>query len=196
MRSFLFVVLILLVAACTPEADSAPAHETSTVADVSLQRGEHLVTVLDCNACHTPFVLGPEGPEPDMTRMLSGHPEELVMPEPPALGDGPWVWVGAGTNTAFAGPWGVSYAPNLTPDPSGLGAWDRETFVNAIRSGKHWGVSRPILPPMPWPAYRHLSDEDLAAIFDYLMTVPPIRNHAPDSVATAPSAAPAAAPAG
>ena len=56
-------------------------------------------------------------------------------------------------------------------------------FVNAIRMGRHMGVSRPILPPMPWPVYRNMTDEDLEAGFAYLRTIPPITNHVPDPVA-------------
>jgi len=167
------------------------ADTAAPAATAQLERGQYLVTVAGCNDCHTPFKLGPNGPEPDMTRMLSGHPEELVMPPAPALAEGPWVWVGAGTNTAFAGPWGVSYAPNLTPDEAtGLGIWSEEIFVNAIRSGRHWGQSRQILPPMPWPNYARFTDEDLAAVFAYLKSVPPVHNRVPDSQpAVAPDAA-------
>ena len=99
---------------------------------------------------------------------------------PPALA-GTWAWAGAATNTAYVGPWGISYAANLTPDENtGLGIWTEEMFVAAIRTGKHMGQSRPIMPPMPWPAYRHMTDEDLRAIFAYLRTVPPIVNHVPE----------------
>ena len=106
------------------------------------------MTIASCNDCHTPFKLGPKGPEPDMTRMLSGHPEGLVMPPPPKLPAGPWVWVGAGTNTAFAGPWGISYGINLTPDQNtGLGIWTEDIFIKTMRTGRHYGVARPILPP-------------------------------------------------
>ena len=74
-----------------------------------------------CNDCHTPLKMGAKGPEPDMTRMLSGHPSQLVMPQAPSH-KGPWMWTGAATNTAFAGPWGISYARNLTPDSTtGIG---------------------------------------------------------------------------
>ncbi len=146
----------------------------------AVERGRYLVAAMGCNDCHTPFKMGPQGPEPDMSLMLSGHPEGLVMPPAPDLGGGPWQWAGAATNTAFAGPWGVSFAANLTPDPSGLGAWDEEIFIRAIRTGKHWGQSRPILPPMPWPAFRNLNDEDLGAIFAYLRSLPPIANHVPE----------------
>jgi hypothetical protein len=77
----------------------------------------------------------------------------------------------------------VSYAFNLTPDENtGIGSWSEETFVAAIRSGRHMGVSRPILPPMPWNVYRNLSDEDLKAIYTYLRSLPPIHNGVPEPI--------------
>ena len=88
---------------------------------------------------------------------------------------------GAATNTAYAGPWGISYAINLTPDHNtGLGIWTEEMFVKSIKTGKHFGTSRPIQPPMPWQWYRYLSDDDLKAIFAYLKSVPAIPNRVPD----------------
>src|SRR4051812_26973895 len=81
-----------------------------------VERGKYLVTIGGCNDCHTPLKMGPHGPEPDGSRRLSGHPEQMAMPPAPSLPKGPWMWTGAATNTAFAGPWGVSYARNLTPD--------------------------------------------------------------------------------
>lgn len=74
----------------------------------------------------------------------------------------------AATGTAFAGPWGVSFTANLTPDRNtGLGIWTEEMFIKTLRTGKHWGVSRDILPPMPWFNYGEMSDEDLKAVFRY-----------------------------
>ena len=144
------------------------------------KRGEHLVATHGCHDCHTPLKMGNQGPEPDLTRALSGHPQGLVMPPAPQLPKGPWMWVGAATNTAFAGPWGVSFATNLTSDAeTGMGKWKAEEFVAAIKTGKHLGVSRPIMPPMPWSAYRHLSEKDLKAIFAYLQSVPAIKNQVP-----------------
>ena len=100
--------------------------------------------------------------------------------------NGPWVWSGAGTNTAFAGPWGVSYARNLTPDPvTGIGIWSEEQFMKTIRSGRHWGVGRPILPPMPWQNVAGLTDEDLRSVYAYLRTVPAVHNDVPDAVLAA-----------
>jgi hypothetical protein len=87
----------------------------------------------------------------------------------------------AATNTAWAGPWGVSFTANLTQDPeTGLGTWTEETFVQALKTGKHMGLGRPILPPMPWPMYGQLDEADLRAIFAYLKTVPPIKNRVPE----------------
>jgi hypothetical protein len=112
--------------------------------------------------------------------MLSGHTSSLKVPRPPKLADGPWTWVGAGTNTAFAGPWGVTFTANLTPEQnSGLGIWTEEMFVRAIRTGRHMGTSRQIMPPMPWQVYRNMTDEDLKSIYAYLRTIPPVSNHVP-----------------
>ncbi|MDS4028552.1 MAG: diheme cytochrome c-553 [Candidatus Contendobacter sp.] len=149
-------------------------------------RGAYLVTGFGCADCHTPMKMGPKGPEPDSSRQLSGHPENLKL-SPPPKADGTWIWFGAATNTAYAGPWGISYAINLTPDKeTGLGNWKEEDFVQAIKTGKHAGVGRPIMPPMPWLAMSHLSEDDLRAMFRYLQTLPPIRNRAPDYQPPAP----------
>ena len=181
-RKILMMTLVLLTALTFGLGYRASVQRTETGEAPSVELGRHLVTILACNDCHTPFKLGPNGPEPDMTRMLSGHPQDLVMPAPPRLDNGsPWIWVGAATNTAYAGPWGISYSPNLTPhETSGLGIWTEQMFVDALRTGKHMGQSRPIQPPMPWPAYRHLSDRELRSIYAYLRTIPPIDNLVPD----------------
>lgn len=158
-----------------------PADSMKGTGGVSAERGGYLVTVGGCNDCHTPFKMGAAGPEPDMTQMLSGHPEAMIMPPPPNLGNGPWMWAGAATLTAFAGPWGVSYAMNLTPDSTtGLGSWTEEIFVNTLRSGKHWGTSRPIMPPMPWQNYKLMTDDDLKSVFAFLRTIPAIKNKVPE----------------
>ena len=150
-----------------------------------VRRGQQVVQFGGCNDCHTPLKMGPKGPEPDMARMLSGHPESIVLPPPPPLTEA-WNNVVSATNTAFAGPWGITYAINLTPDPeTGLGKWREQDFIQAIKSGKHLGVGRDIQPPMPWEAYRHLSESDLKAAFAYLKSIPPIRNKVPAYVAPA-----------
>ncbi|MEI9952991.1 MAG: diheme cytochrome c-553 [Pseudomonadota bacterium] len=165
-----------------PVASALPAQAANEqqAREARVARGEHLVLTAGCNDCHTPLKMGKTGPEPDMTRMLSGHPENLKLPPPPPTSM-PWIASVAATNTAWAGPWGVSFTANLTPDnETGLGAWSKDEFVQAIKTGRHHGRGRPILPPMPIPAYRNFSEEELTAIFFYLGTIPAIKNQVPD----------------
>ena len=144
-----------------------------------VERGAHLVRSMGCNDCHTPFVMGPTGPHPDMTRALTGHPADVVMPPPPPP-SGPWIGHVGATNTAWAGPWGVSFTANLTPDKeTGLGAWTEEMFIATMRTGRHQGKGRRILPPMPVNMLNALDDEDLKSVFAYLQSLPPVKNKVP-----------------
>jgi hypothetical protein len=159
---------------------AAPAFAADPSAQV--KRGEYEVLTHGCHDCHTPLRVGANGPEPDMKRMLSGHPEDLVLPPPPPLTEA-WNNAGSATNTAFAGPWGISYSINLTSDPeTGIGKWREQDFVRAMKTGKHLGVGRPIMPPMPWQWFGKITDADLKAMFAYFKSVPPIRNRVPDWV--------------
>ena len=191
----LTLVTLAMVATIGAAAQkNANAKKVEQAAKAKVARGAYLVNVAGCNDCHTPFKMGPNGPEPDMSRELSGHPESLKMPPAPKLGDGPWVWSAAGTNTAFAGPWGVSYTANLTPDRlTGIGIWDEQMFIKTIRTGRHWGVSRPILPPMPWQNFARMTDEDLSSIYAYLRSIKPVRNQVPDAIVAPPPPAKVAA---
>jgi mono/diheme cytochrome c family protein len=153
---------------------------TTRAPDARVARGRYLVAFAACGDCHTPLKNGPNSAEPDLSRFLSGHPESLKMSGPP-VAKGAWLWAGAATNTAFAGPWGISYAANLTPDRNtGLGIWTEAMFIAAMRTGKHMGTSRPIMPPMPWESIKGATDEDLKSIYAYLRTIKPIVNHVPD----------------
>jgi len=184
MKTFALIGLLSLAAlgvALPLTTKSKPAQpDKQTTPDKSrLDRGRYLVSFGGCSDCHTPLKMGPKGPEPDMTRLLSGHPETAKLPPPPKLENTPWFAATAGM-TAWSGPWGISYAANLTPDQNtGLGIWTEEMFVRALRIGKHMGASRDILPPMPWQNIAALSDEDLKAIFAYLRSIPAIQNHVP-----------------
>ena len=174
-------VCSLFASALLVSCNSQPVDTAATPAAPPPPNGEKLVLTLGCHDCHTPMKMGEQGPEADMARMLSGHPQEIGPMIPPTLPpDSGWMWVGNATNTAYAGPWGVSYSANLTPDETtGLGAWTEEWFVNSIRKGLHMGSGRPIMPPMPWQVYSHLDDAELKAIFAYLKTIPPIKNEVP-----------------
>jgi mono/diheme cytochrome c family protein len=166
-----------LTAACsTPSA--SPVAETT--AD-QVARGRRLVSMGGCNDCHTPMKFDADlgMPVPDMTRMLSGHPQGA--PDPASTLSGHDIAVIGPTFTSFRLPFGVVYPANLTSDKdTGLGAWTEDMFVRAVRTGRHMGGNgRPILPPMPWMTLAQQSEADLKAIFAYLQTVPAIRNDVP-----------------
>jgi cytochrome c553 len=166
---------VAFVAARTPAGGPA--------APTRVERGEYLVKSIGCGDCHTPKKMGAQGPEEDHGRLLSGHPEGSQFPAPPRLGEGPWIAAASWDLTAWSGPWGISYAMNLTPDENtGIGSWSEETFVQALRTGRHMGVARPILPPMPWQNFRNFSDEDLESIYAYLRSIPPVKNRIPQPV--------------
>jgi hypothetical protein len=189
MRGFIGLIPVLVFAAgCTnntpPPAETKPAAAAAAApAQSPVERGKYLTLVGGCNDCHTPKKFGPNGPEADMTRELSGNPSMDKLPPVPKGVIGPDKWGTIANNHlgAWAGPWVVSFAMNLTPDKAtGLGSWTPEMFMSAIRSGKHQGTGRPILPPMPWYWYKNMTDDDLKAVFAYLQSLPPINNPIPD----------------
>ncbi len=148
------------------------------------ERGEYLVTIGACNDCHSPK-LAPTDKIPPMTadpdRLLSGHPASAKLaPIPKDAGKSGWVMFSM-DNTAAVGPWGVSFSANLTPDPTGIGNWTLNNFKKALREGKYKGMdnTRQLLPPMPWPHYRNMKDEDVEAIFTYLKSIKPVKNVVP-----------------
>lgn len=164
----------------TGRADTDQDNAAKHAKEEMIKRGEYLVTIAGCNDCHTPWIMTEHGPEPDMSRMLSGHPKDVKVPPPPKM-EGGWMAAGSGTFTAWGGPWGISYAINLTPhETTGLAVWTEEMFIRAMRTGKHMGTSRPIMPPMPWQNLAKATDDDLKAMFAYLRSIPPIDNLVPD----------------
>jgi hypothetical protein len=150
-----------------------------------VERGKYLVTVGGCHDCHTPKVEGPGGmPLPDTTRLLAGLPEGMPYPTwmPTDLQQRNAIALTDPMLSAWAGPWGVSFAINLTPDTStGLGEWTEQSFIQAMRTGKHQGQpnGRDILPPMPWSNFGQMTDSDLKAVWAYLRSIPPIKNQVP-----------------
>ena len=148
-----------------------------------VKRGEYLVTIGLCHDCHTPLITGPDGPAPDMKRALSGHPQDVTVRPPPPMSE-PWFGAFTSTLTAWAGPWGVSFSANLTPDPETgiLRDFTEDQFVQTMRTGRHQGQGREILPPMPWQLIGKMTDDDLKAVFAYLRQVQPVRNKVPDPI--------------
>lgn len=179
----LITASILLTTAGCYRHEQKPAKKYSR--DM-INRGEQLVSEGRCSFCHTPSIDSDEGSIPDPERLLSGHPAETGVPELPDVPAGSQQWLEFLNNlesTVWAGPWGITFAANLTPDKeTGIGNWTATNFVNTMKTGKHAGFGRDILPPMPWDDYRQLSDEDLEAIFAYLQTIEPVKNEVPEPV--------------
>lgn len=165
---------------------SASGNETGAAADRHIARGKQLVIEGNCDFCHTPLIETNEGPVPDMKRRLSGRPQDREIPGLPASGIGSPGWIeflGTLDSTEWAGPWGLVFSKNITPDPeTGIGKWTEDIFVETLRTGRHIDLKRGVLPPMPWRDYGKLGDEDLKSIFAYLMTVPPVKNAVPKPV--------------
>ncbi|MDB5540805.1 MAG: putative lipoprotein [Devosia sp.] len=176
MKHYVFGLALLLPLVGTVAAQEAANPDL-------VKRGEYLVNAMGCHDCHTPLKMGPNGPEPDMSRGLSGHPQEIKITAPAVVSD-PWIGASSATNTAHSGPWGVSFTANLTSDPETgvLRDYTEAQFLQMMRTGRKQGQGRAILPPMPWPPFGKLNDDDLKAIFAYLKQVPPIKNKVPDPI--------------
>jgi len=141
-------VALIAIASCSQRQPETPSTPAAP-AMTPVQRGEYLVAITGCNDCHTPGALHGA---PDLKRALSG------------------------SELGWRGPWGVSYASNLTPDPeTGIGTWTDAEIERALRSGVKKDGS-PIAPPMPWPDFSRLSTEDMAAMIAYLRTLPPVKH--------------------
>jgi len=172
-----FSILFLLFEAQTATLDKSP-----------VERGKYLVTIGGCNDCHTPKIMGADGnPMDDPKRILSGHPHDLPFPTwtPQDMKQRNSLAMVDPSFTAWSGPWGVSFTANLTPDKeTGLGEWNEETFIQALRTGKHQGQpnGRDILPPMPWFNYKNLSDDDIKAVWAYLRSLPAVKNQVPTPI--------------
>jgi hypothetical protein len=177
------------VLGCKPQgAETAAAEEMEEAPSMtkqdSVKRGEYLVTIIGCHDCHSPKVFTPLGEMHfDSTRLLSGHP---AGDPDPSLGKKGFTTpqegiVAGGDFTSYIGPWGHSYAANLTPDPTGLGEWTFTMFKKAFTEGKFKGIDggRPIMPPMPWQNFAHINNEDIVMIWTYLRSIPPIKNIVP-----------------
>ena len=192
-KTLIFSAVVLSIiafsaVACTEKAAEASEEAVVTPAAPSqeemIKRGEYLVSINGCHDCHSPKVMSENGPEPDPAKILSGFPQGQELPEIDLSLMGKWVLFSMDL-TAAVGPWGVTFAANLTPDDqTGIGGWSEENFVNAMRTGKHMGIpdGRPIMPPMPWFQVANMTDEDMKAVFAYLKSLPAINNKVPDPI--------------
>lgn len=174
-------VIIALVACNNETKTTSPAPVAEISKDSLIKRGEYLVNTMGCDDCHSPKVMGPHGPTPDLGHRFAGHmpTPPLGKPDPAVMKNG-WILMSMDL-TAATGPWGISYAANISSDETGIGNWTEAQFIKCLREGKLKGMdeTRPLLPPMPWPNFAKLTDTDLKAIFAFLKSTKPIENVVP-----------------
>jgi len=119
----------------------------------SVATGRYLATIARCDFCHTP---------------RRGQGKEGI------------------AGMAFAG--GVPFvlgaretpSRNLTPDPTGIGPWTRQAFIDRFRlfGDRHSVATLEDNTLMDWSAYAGMTDADLGAIYDFLRSLPPITSTA------------------
>ncbi len=143
----MFSLVLVFQFGCTEESKAKPLSKGEMIA-----LGKYIVTTSGCDDCHTPKIFTENGPVFDTTRRFSGFPEGEVLPALDMSMVGPDKWTMTEKHlAAWVGPWGISYASNLTPDKAtGMGTMTEEMFIKCLREGKYMGVGRPLLPPMPW----------------------------------------------
>ncbi len=180
--AFLAIFLISCQKTSAPDPDQKPFVKKDSAKLV--QYGKYLVTITGCNDCHTPKKMGPKGPELIEELLLSGFQGKNAIPEFDKEKTQKGFAEMSPDMTAAAGPWGISFAANLTPDETGIGNWTFEQFKTAMTQGKYKGMAngRPVLPPMPWFNFTEMKDEDLQAIFAYLKSIKPVENVVPSPV--------------
>lgn len=183
-KIFQFTAIATVVIMAAISCDQNTENKTGNLSvsnDSLISRGAYLVTISGCDDCHTPKKMGPMGPELDMDKRLSGYRMEVPLPpvDTNVIKNG-WA-LANGELTGWAGPWGASFAANISSDETGIGNWSEEQFKKALTQGKWKGMdgNRTLLPPMPWQNFSHMKDEDVKAIFAFLKSTKPVKNVEP-----------------
>ena len=187
--AIMLVAVTLIFTQCSDEKTATTEEVKPVVAaqfggfDSQVKWGERLVFVGGCNDCHTPKKMGAHGPENDMSLMLSGHPGNTPAAAFDAKEAAKKGLIITSTFTAWTGPWGVTYAANLTSDSTGIGTWKEEQFLKALKEKKWMGLdnTRPLMPPMSMMPVTEMTEDEIKAIFAYLKTTPPIKNVIPEA---------------
>lgn len=107
-----------------------------------LAKGRYLITIGECEGCHTAWYKRNPG------------------------------FFGGGNLIANEGTDSVIASANISPDITGVGTWDDETFIRVIREGKGGTLHR----SMPWREFGNISDADLKAILVALKTLTPVEH--------------------
>lgn len=180
----ILIFAFIMAPGCQNNANQNKQAPAELTGDQLVKRGEYLVTIMGCNDCHSPKQNGPQGPVVIPELMLSGYPADrpYQKPDPEVIKKG-WVLLNEDFTSA-AGPWGVSFAANLTSDQTGIGNWTEDNFKRALKEGKFKGLegTRMLLPPMPWYNFGNIADEDVSAIFAYLKSTNPVNNVVPEPI--------------
>lgn len=179
--SAITVIISVVLMACSDSAASEKKKSIAMTETEKIQRGSYLVNAIGCDDCHSPKKITATGFEIIPELRLSGYQSANALPKADSnvVKQG-WLLFGSDLTTAV-GPWGQSFAANLTSDATGIGHWKEEQFIKAIREGKYKGLdnTRPLLPPMPWFVYKNLDDDDLKSIFAFLKSTKPVKNFVP-----------------
>lgn len=177
-------LFILIFTACQDKNYKEVPEEKKMTAQDSIARGQYLVKTIGCADCHSPKTMTERGPMEIEELALSGHQANDTLPPVvmEAVQNG-WMLM-TGDLTAAVGPWGVSFAANLTSDDTGIGNWTMDQFKTAMREGKLKGQKngRMILPPMPWQNFSKMNDEDMESMFKYLQSTNPVENAVPSPI--------------
>jgi mono/diheme cytochrome c family protein len=108
-------------------------------------RGDYLVRMADCTDCHTPKEDGQPMPGMDFAGGFLMHE-----------------------------PTGDVFSHNITPAASGIGYYNDNSFVQAMRTGKVG--ARRLHASMPWYFYGKMTDDDLRSMFAFLQTLKPVKH--------------------
>jgi mono/diheme cytochrome c family protein len=130
----------------------------STPTRAQVLRGRYIVTAIGgCGDCHSG---GSENL--NSNTWLSGY------------------HTGAQTGSFPIGPF-TTYAANITQDKTtGIGNWTSQQIFNAFRTGKD-PEGKFLAPPMPWPVFRNMTDDDTWSLVAYLQSLKPTVNAVPES---------------
>jgi hypothetical protein len=179
MSSLVLALSVVFVACKNNEASSIASGSISN--DSLIRRGAYLVAIAGCDDCHSPKKMGPMGPEIIPELRLSGYPANRPIQKADSnVVKRGWALLGADLTSA-AGPWGMSFAANLTSDATGIGNWTEDQFRKAFTEGKWKGMdgNRMLMPPMPWQNFRKMDPTDVSAIFAFLKSTSPVENVEP-----------------
>jgi len=82
---------------------------------------------------------------------------------------------------SFTTPFGTLYSTNITPDPdAGIGLWSLQAFTRALREGVSIDGSH-LFPAFPYTHFKNLTDQDVQALYAFVMTLEPIAERAPEN---------------